>query len=135
MEWWNDVRMLCARYLIASDALERTGPVAAAVRAAGCASEEEQEVEEEGSSVKEEQRAAEDDDVHPPGAYCGEFHEAKEDLEPPSYRGHPHGNLELAQPGYLVRFSPLRFQEVNAMTHIFEQSDGKKSRGAEGIRI
>ena len=73
--------------------------------------------------------------MHPPGAY-GEFHKAEEDLEPPSYRGHPHGNSELAQPGYLVRgylvrFSPLCFQEVNALTHIFEQSDGKKSRGAE----
>ena len=134
MEWCNDVCMLCARYLVASDALERTGPVAATVRAAGCASEEEEEVEEEGSSVEEEQRAAEDDDVHPPSAY-GEFHEAKEDLEPPLYCEHLHGNLELAQLGYLVRFSPLHFQEVNAMMHIFEQSDGKKSRGAEGICI
>ena len=96
MEWWNDVRMLCARYLVASDALERSGPVAAAVRAAGYASEEEEEGEEEGSSVEEEQHAAEEEEEElPPGAY----HEADEVTEPPSYRGHP----ELSQPGYLVR--------------------------------
>ncbi len=53
MEWWNDVRMLCARYLVASEQMERSGPVAAAVRAAGYLSEEEED-EEEGSSVEEE---------------------------------------------------------------------------------
>ncbi|OBZ72340.1 Cytoskeletal signaling protein slm1, partial [Grifola frondosa] len=31
MEWWNDIRMLCARYLVASEQMERSGPVAAAV--------------------------------------------------------------------------------------------------------
>ncbi|KAG8728177.1 hypothetical protein FRC12_021960 [Ceratobasidium sp. 428] len=41
MEWWNDVRMLVARYLVASEQLERTGPVEAAVRSAGYLSEEE----------------------------------------------------------------------------------------------
>ncbi|KAF8623293.1 hypothetical protein AX17_007465 [Amanita inopinata Kibby_2008] len=51
MEWWNDIRMLCARYLVASEQMERSGPVAAAVRAAGYVSEEEEE--EEGSSVEE----------------------------------------------------------------------------------
>jgi len=98
MEWWNDVRMLCARYLVASDALERSGPVAAAVRAAGYASEEEEEGEEEGSSVEEERHAAEEEEDLPSGAY---IHEADEITEPPSYRGHPHGVSELAQAGYL----------------------------------
>ncbi|KIK61700.1 hypothetical protein GYMLUDRAFT_42729 [Collybiopsis luxurians FD-317 M1] len=61
MEWWNDIRMLCARYLVASDQIERSGPVEAAVRAAGYPSEDEEEVysDEEGSSrgssVSEEQ--------------------------------------------------------------------------------
>ena len=27
MEWWNDIRMLCARYLVASETVERGGPV------------------------------------------------------------------------------------------------------------
>ncbi|KAH9023672.1 hypothetical protein EDB85DRAFT_1990078 [Lactarius pseudohatsudake] len=101
MEWWNDVRMLCARYLVASDALERSGPVAAAVRAAGYVSEEEEEGEEEGSSVEEEQHAAEEEEEHPPGAYH-DMHDGDEvTTEPPSYRGHPHGVSEHAQPGYL----------------------------------
>ncbi|KXN82120.1 Cytoskeletal signaling protein slm1 [Leucoagaricus sp. SymC.cos] len=51
MEWWNDLRMLCARYLIASEQIERSGPVEAAVRAAGY------EDESEGSSVEEEEEA------------------------------------------------------------------------------
>ena len=54
MEWWNDVRMLCERYLVASERIERSGPVAAAVRAAGYLSEEEGD-DDEGSSVEEEQ--------------------------------------------------------------------------------
>lgn len=54
MEWWNDVRMLVARYLVASEAIDRSGPVAAAVRSAGYASEDEEE-EEEGSSIEEEE--------------------------------------------------------------------------------
>lgn len=56
MEWWNDIRMLCARYLVASEHMERSGPVSAAVRAAGYASEEDGEgSEDEGSSVEEEE--------------------------------------------------------------------------------
>ncbi|KAL1741290.1 hypothetical protein HDZ31DRAFT_45755 [Schizophyllum fasciatum] len=43
MEWWNDVRMLCARYLVASEQMERSGPVAAAVRSVGYNSEDEEE--------------------------------------------------------------------------------------------
>jgi hypothetical protein len=31
MEWWNDIQMLCVRYLVTSDALECLGPVVAAV--------------------------------------------------------------------------------------------------------
>jgi len=27
MEWWNNLRMLCSKYLIASECVERTGPV------------------------------------------------------------------------------------------------------------
>ncbi|KAJ3751917.1 hypothetical protein EV360DRAFT_89249 [Lentinula raphanica] len=43
MEWWNDIRMLCARYLVASEQIERSGPVEAAVRAVGYPSEDEEE--------------------------------------------------------------------------------------------
>lgn len=54
MEWWNDVRMLCARYLIASEQVERSGPVEAAVRSAGYISEDDYGTE-EGSSIEEEE--------------------------------------------------------------------------------
>lgn len=88
--------MLCARYLVASDALERSGPIAAAVRAVGYLSEEEEGEEEEGSSVEEEQREADEEEgTLPPAAYRDVDH----DTEPPSYQGHPH-EMEL---GYLVR--------------------------------
>lgn len=55
MEWWNDIRMLCARYLVASEQMERSGPVHAAVRSAGYVSEEEEELSDEGSSVEEDE--------------------------------------------------------------------------------
>jgi hypothetical protein len=35
MEVWNDLRMLVARYLVASEQMERQGPVAQAVRSVG----------------------------------------------------------------------------------------------------
>lgn len=62
MEVWNDLRMLVARYLVASEQMERQGPVAQAVRSVGYHSEEEEEEEEEeedGSSVE-----AEEEDEH-----------------------------------------------------------------------
>jgi len=96
--------MLCARYLVASDALERSGPIAAAVRAVGYLSEEEEGEEEGGSSVEEERHEAGDDEsTLPPGTYStlppGAYRDVDDDTEPPSYRGHSHG-MEL---GYLVR--------------------------------
>jgi hypothetical protein len=83
MEWWNDIRMLCARYLVASEELERSGPVAAAVRAAGYVSEDEDEEEEpEGSSIEEEQEDVEEMYVSPDEGDDGAH------TSPPSY-GHP----------------------------------------------
>jgi len=60
MEWWNDTRMLVARYLVASEQMERDGPVAQAVRSVGYRSEDEEEEEDEedeGSSVEDEEEA------------------------------------------------------------------------------
>jgi len=54
MEWWNDMRMLCARYLVASEQIERTGPVEHAVRSAGY-----DDASEEGSSIEEEEEVDE----------------------------------------------------------------------------
>ncbi|KAF7335663.1 PH domain-containing protein [Mycena venus] len=91
MEWWNDIRMLCARYLVASEQMERSGPVAAAVRAAGYVSEEEDgETDDEGSSVEEE-----DDDGL-------EYADADgEGVGPPSY-SNPRHSLEMGANGYPI---------------------------------
>ena len=82
MEWWNDIRMLCARYLVASEQMERSGPVAAIVRAAGYASEGE---EGEGSSVEgeaagEEEEGSEGGDVDE-GEVAGQQHPSQPQLE------------------------------------------------------
>ncbi|KAG9012357.1 hypothetical protein FRB95_009717 [Tulasnella sp. JGI-2019a] len=64
LEWWNDVRMLVARYLVASDQMERSGPVAAAVRQAGYVSEEEDLSEQEdGSSIDDHEDIGQDLDA------------------------------------------------------------------------
>lgn len=58
MEWWNDMRMLCARYLVASEQVDRTGPVEEAVRSVGYLSGDEEELEDE----EEEYLDGEDED-------------------------------------------------------------------------
>jgi len=53
-EWWNDIKQLSKVYLTSSAVMDRTGPVPAAVRAAGYRSEpEDEEEDEDGSSVEE----------------------------------------------------------------------------------
>jgi hypothetical protein len=92
MEWWNDIRMLCARYLVASESIERSGPVAAAVRAVGYASEEEvDESEEEGSSVEEERDDEDEEMYHQARGLDHADADGDEDL--PQYE-HRHGNGE-----------------------------------------
>ena len=56
MEWWNDIRMLCSKYLVASERVERTGPVHDAVRSVGYLSGEELELEEEQVTGDEHER-------------------------------------------------------------------------------
>lgn len=60
MEWWNDIKQLSRVYLTSSEQMDRTGPVPAAVRAAGYRSEEEEEEEEDGSSVEEDEEEYEE---------------------------------------------------------------------------
>ncbi|KAJ7283216.1 hypothetical protein C8J57DRAFT_1709662 [Mycena rebaudengoi] len=68
MGWWNDIRVLCARYLVPSEQMERSGPVAAAVRAAGYTSGEDgTDGTDEGSSVDEDELEYVDaEESHPP---------------------------------------------------------------------
>ena len=92
MEWWNDIRMLFARYLVASESIERSGPVAAAVRAVGYVSEDEiDDSEEEGSSIEEEQDQ-EDEEIYNQarGQQHADVSGAEEDL--PQYDRHANGD-------------------------------------------
>jgi hypothetical protein len=116
MEWWNDIRMLCARYLVASESIERSGPVQEAVRSAGYASEEEEEDDEdEGSSVEEE--VEEEADVDEDGEEDEMYGDAHEESEPPSY-SHP-APMKMGPNGYPVcTFS--RFNLLNLL--IFHSS-------------
>ena len=98
MEWWNDIRMLCARYLVASESVERSGPVAAAVRAAGYTSEEEgEDDEEDGSSVEEERDEDDAEDLYEEARDAGA--ESGPETEPPEYD-------HRESRGYLVRVIP-----------------------------
>ena len=58
-EWWNDIKQLSKVYLTASESMDRSGPVPAAVRSAGYLSEDE---EDGGSSVEEEDDEEEEED-------------------------------------------------------------------------
>ena len=68
--------MLCARYLVASEAMDRGGPIEAAVRSVGYETEEEET--EEGSSVEEEEDEGLYDDAR-------EAVQEERVTEPPSY--------------------------------------------------
>ncbi|KAL7423673.1 hypothetical protein Q5752_001255 [Cryptotrichosporon argae] len=99
MEVWNDLRMLVARYLVASEQMERDGPVAQAVRSVGYQSDEEVEEDEDddGSSVE-----AEDEPHH--------LHEEEEEEhvhaggsdEVPAYTTNGAGHVEVGPNGYAL---------------------------------
>lgn len=113
MEWWNDIRMLCARYLVASEAMDRGGPIEAAVRSVGYETEEEET--EEGSSVEE------DDEEE--GLYDDARDMVHEErvTEPPSY-GH-----EESMHGYGVSTSFFRIEiKINSLSDRSGKQDEKK---------
>ena len=118
MEWWNDIRMLCARYLVASEQVDRTGPVEEAVRSAGYHSED---LGEEIETEEEEEVTGDEHERHPPPGRVAEVEhkegssvEEEVDAEtydqhdqPPVYT-HPVGEkqpypLEIGPHGYAVR--------------------------------
>lgn len=128
MEWWNDIRMLCARYLVASEAMLRSGPVEAAVRAAGYVSEEEEE-EEEGSSIEEEE---EGDLYHPAQDNVTQ----EDETVPPSYSQPQKGSaLELGPSGYLVSPPFLSPSQQTQIAHryrfITERKEDRSQRESE----
>ena len=114
MEWWNDIRMLCSRYLVASERVERTGPVHDAVRSVGYLSGEELESEEEQVTGDEHERR-----VLPSATAAAERAEGSSikeepDVEPtydhPPVYTHPEKHypaVKIGPHGYAV--SPLAF--------------------------
>ncbi|RXK42568.1 cytoplasmic protein [Tremella mesenterica] len=102
MEVWNDLRMLVARYLVASEQMDRDGIVAHAVRVVGYgASDEEEEgleddEDEEGSSVE-----AEEDDIEEPTQEGVAPHEADHE-EVPAYHQDGAAPVEVGPNGYAI---------------------------------
>lgn len=96
--------MLVARYLVASESMERSGPIAAAVRSAGYVSEDEEE-EDEGSSIEEDSEEEEGSEdfhhVNTPGQGQSGGEEAV-----PAY-SHParETGIEIGHNGYAVSWS------------------------------
>jgi hypothetical protein len=126
MEWWNDIRMLCSKYLVASERVERTGPVQDAVRSVGYLSGEELESEEEEmGDERERERRGPPPAVGAAGAAEraeGSSVEEEPDVEPtydhPPVYTHPEKHypaLEIGPHGYLVRlfvFFSLTFSDI-----------------------
>ncbi|KAI0761568.1 hypothetical protein BD413DRAFT_589059 [Trametes elegans] len=127
MEWWNDIRMLCARYLVASEQMERSGPVAAAVRAAGYTSEDEgiDDTEDEGSSVEEEQD--EEDDAVYEEARDGAL---EDEAGPPEYSHHGARDAEYGAHGYPVDKKPTGNQDGAAVSR--RPSKRQQEKAPEG---
>ncbi|KIJ51100.1 hypothetical protein M422DRAFT_158921 [Sphaerobolus stellatus SS14] len=99
LEWWNDIRMLAARYLVASEQVERSGPIAAAVRSAGYLSED-TEGEDEGSSFEDEVDGDIYHNAHETTTVVDGSHH--QNTVPPSYSGHGHEQAEVGPNGYTV---------------------------------
>ena len=126
MEWWNDIRMLCARYLVASEQIERGGPVQAAVRSAGYLSEEEEEEEEEeeGSSVEEHEAEAEAEDEDEDGDDLYQDADTGMNEEPPSYSNNGRAVSYL----YTGHYNTDRLSRTSRQ---LEQKNGTSSRLSE----
>ncbi|GAA6043350.1 hypothetical protein JCM8097_008043 [Rhodosporidiobolus ruineniae] len=86
LEWWNDCKQLSKVYLTASEPFDRSGPVPAAVRAAGYVTDEEEEFDsdEEGSSVEEEEEGESE--------YETEEEEEEEEEDHRHHHHHHHGH-------------------------------------------
>ncbi|GAA6056621.1 hypothetical protein JCM3770_006360 [Rhodotorula araucariae] len=89
LEWWNDCKQLSKVYLTASEPFDRSGPVPAAVRAAGYVSEDEEEYETDdgGSSVEETTDDGEYDDAE---EAAGDDHRAHNHTHAHAHAHHHH---------------------------------------------
>jgi hypothetical protein len=108
MEWWNDIKQLSKVYLTSSEQMDRSGPVPAAVRAAGYRSEEEEDEDEDGSSVEEEddeyEEAGETENAGATNAITGApAAAAGTEEQVPAYTGATKGSgVEIGSNGYAV---------------------------------
>ena len=105
MEWWNDIKMLCARYLVASEQISRSGPVEMAVRAAGYVSEEEGSMD--GSSIEES-----DEEQMGQGLPMRRY--SLHDVEMPVQ--YSHSSPEINAAGYVSPFPPVRLSASFGLT-------------------
>jgi hypothetical protein len=97
--------VVTARYLVASEQMERSGPVAAAVRAAGYASEDEEE--DEGSSVEEEDGEGEEEGDEDEELYARAVDHEDGEGVPPSYTQPEKGSrIEIRPNGYIMDKKP-----------------------------
>ncbi|WOO86167.1 Cytoskeletal signaling protein slm1 [Vanrija pseudolonga] len=103
MEVWNDLRMLVARYLVASEQMERDGPIAQAVRSVGYHSdeEEEDEDEEDGSSIEAEEEDEELEDDHHEHEHAAHAHAHAHAEEVPAYTASG-AQIEVGPNGYAL---------------------------------
>jgi len=108
LEWWNDCKQLSKVYLTSSEPFDRSGPVPAAVRAAGYVSESEEE-EEDGSSVEEESEEEEVEDhryhqhAAPQQQYAQEEQPAQRYSATPAYEVPAEGSgIQTDPAGYAV---------------------------------
>ncbi|GAA5987366.1 hypothetical protein JCM11641_006945 [Rhodosporidiobolus odoratus] len=115
LEWWNDCKQLSKVYLTASEPFDRSGPVPAAVRAAGYVTDEEDEFEsdEEGSSVEEEESEYETEEEEEHGHRHHNHH---------NHHGHAHGpglhhqeQERAAEPSTSQTYTPA---QPNAPVHL-----------------
>ncbi|BGP50626.1 hypothetical protein JCM10450v2_006545 [Rhodotorula kratochvilovae] len=105
LEWWNDCKQLSKVYLTASEPFDRSGPVPAAVRAAGYISEDEDEYETDdgGSSVEEttdedEYDDAEEEEDHREHAHH-HHHHAQQRQQQQHVHAHPEPSTTYAAQG------------------------------------
>ncbi|KAJ3846185.1 hypothetical protein EV368DRAFT_77125 [Lentinula lateritia] len=134
MEWWNDIRMLCARYLVASEQIERSGPVEAAVRAAGYPDDDDDDDDEERRDTASASTDDDDDDSDFEDARGDGDEELDADDALPTY-SHLHGGRgESEARGDKVM--PGGVAEVGNVSRRASASSSKRSkrgRGVEGV--
>ncbi|KAM0791800.1 hypothetical protein ACM66B_004063 [Microbotryomycetes sp. NB124-2] len=100
LEWWNDCKQLSKVYLTSSEPFDRSGPVPAAVRAAGYVTESEEEDDEDGSSVEEESEEEEEET------------DEETDEEDEDHRHHTHETHAAAAPAATTTTSDANAGEV-----------------------